>query len=325
MRVKCCVLEVIHGNVEAMKGKDSIPPELKVVLSVLGGEVPPDVPWPESHPFAKEYGRKAATRERLILSKMAAHLPFSSEQAIERYSDAHKQVSRERPELFRVGTVPPKVQAALNGGDSAKAFRIMERGRRKAEPPALRRRYQKAAEILTAWMQAWFHCGKSPALLMHCHPEIEAALRRWWGAPKKFDWSMMPNGQRPSVWQAVRPSAESVACSAMWIVLTHLDGARFQLCVKCGAIYLPRTRRNLSRFCSRKCSGANALKPCMAGPERRKLEVAAELIGRAPADEWKQWVVAQTKAIELEMSLNWLTRRVKNGVLSEPGRVKERA
>jgi hypothetical protein len=153
---------------------------------------------------------------------------------------------------------------------------------------------------------------------MRSRPDIEDAIKKWWQHPKKFVWPLYSGTQAPSLHADRKLTAEFLACRAMWTILTHPNGDRFNRCEKCDRIYYALSGRQDKRFCSRPCGGDNSLKPYKVNSEGQKLEAARKLLQQASGVNWKAWIASQQEAKDAEITSHWLSRRINEGKLMLP-------
>jgi predicted RNA-binding Zn ribbon-like protein len=304
-RLKYCEFTVMRGILPHMRGRGSIPTELRGVESILNGERLIGSPGSISADSDTEaWAARTTLRDRLILRLMATMVPIAAGEFKERYSDAVAKVRRESPKLFTSSGLPVK-----------------KPGKRKYDNQADQRRREKAAGRLREWIEAWITHGKSTALLMRARPDIESALQKWWEAPKRFEWPVFPEQQGIGMLDARRPSAEAIACKAFWTVITHPAGTRFTICKSCGLIfYASRLGKRPRLYCPNPgCGSRNSVKPYMVKAEEQKLEAARQLLSLAKdKPNWKSWVLAQPAALDAEITSHWLTRRINSKMLSLP-------
>lgn len=300
-----CECAAMHGILPQMRGRGSIPTELREVESILNGERLFSSPGSIGADLDTEaWVRKTTLRERLILRRMLTRVPIAAEEFKARYTEAVAEVRRESPKLFTSSELPSKKPR-----------------KRKYDTRANQRRSEKAADRLREWIEAWIAHGKSAALLMRARPDIEGALRKWWEARKRFEWPVFPEQRGVGMFDARRPSAEAIACKAFWTVITHAAGTRFTICKSCGLIfYAARLGKRPRLYCpDPACGSRNSVKPYMVRAEERKLEVARELLSQAKdKTNWKSWVLAQPAAVAAEITGHWLTRRIDSKKLSLP-------
>ena len=293
--LKDCAYQTVDDTVDDVRGRGAIPSGLREAVSILSGEVPTDAPLQDS--ASGEYRRKKDTRKRLILRELHKAVPIDPRKVQGLSSEAFRKVLDRRPKLFESAIPAPSRSAKRNE----------------------RQLYEKAGQRLNDWLGAWIRCGQSGALLMYARPDIEQSLNRWWSQPKQFLWPELPNGSAPVMASQRRPSAEAIACRALWVILNHPERSRFLICEGCEEVFYAASLRKVRRYCNAcRARNPNKLKPYMVNAEMRKLKAARCLLNKAQGENWKAKLLAQPEARAVDLSSNWLNRRIKERKLSLP-------
>jgi hypothetical protein len=287
-----------------MRGKGSIPGELLEAVRILEAR-PVRQPGEASEVDMSLYDKKKALIERLLLREWEKMVPFPAGESKSKHSEAYQWLFQNRPDLFEPQSIP---------GNSTR--------QRLDANKQLERRDQEAHRLLDDWLRAWIDRGKSAALLMFARQDIENAIKKWWHHPKRFIWPLYPGTSAVTMHAERKVTAEFLACRAMWTILTHPNGERFNRCEKCGRIYYALSDRAYKRFCDRSCGGLNSLKPYKVNPEGQKLEVARKLLQQAKGVNWKAWVASQQEATYVGITSHWLSRRINEEKLMLPETLK---
>jgi hypothetical protein len=174
--------------------------------------------------------------------------------------------------------------------------------------------------LLREYMDAWLDMGKRTTGLMQQRREISKSVERFLRQQRPI---FTPSDSGASLIQYARKlrySPGTEAARLLLMILTSRSCRAVQRCERCNRIYFAKTSRANKRFCSRNCGNAAwNMRPCIASGEKQKIENVSRALALWPPkpiprySNWKRWVHARTG-----VSINWLTRRAKSGVIRVP-------
>jgi hypothetical protein len=181
--------------------------------------------------------------------------------------------------------------------------------------------------ILSLCVQLWFEHGTRLDALLSKFSTLRAAIEDLETVPRRIIYLGEPNQAPLRLYLYGETPLPDMEAARLLVALATCDRVgRIKKCQRpgCGRIYLQADDRSNRYYCRRMC-GNSAPRPSTSEKEHNRLQTAKALLSEVPTRardksgiKAQAWLKGRLLKGNTEVTLNYLTRRLKSGALSYP-------
>lgn len=177
----------------------------------------------------------------------------------------------------------------------------------------------KVRDRLVKWVDQWLALKRNSEQLLNENSQISAAIDDFLKNRRPVFLASTSGQSWIEYSRELKAPVKGEAARLFLKILTSPRCRWINKCEACGRVYLQKTSRTQKRFCSRGCANAAwRLRPCYQRNKLAKIDKVRFAIEQWPAEppipqDPQKWLHEKTG-----LSMSWLTRRLKDGVIRIP-------